>query len=598
MANVMSLKHLSNKVHRNGFDLSFRNSFTAKVGELLPVLSKEVLPGDKFVVSPDWFTRTAPVNTAAFTRIREYYDFFFVPYNILWSHFDDFITQMDNPTVAQSVTASSPVPSRLPYVQMKQLTAYLTAGMLDKPANVNIVGLNRGYATLKLLQYLDYGMFDQPGTPSVAMTNVPVNIMKLLAYQKIYQDFYRDSQWEKSSPWTCNVDYLGASTSGYQLDMSSLYATGTGLKVADTFLDLRYCNWNKDYFLGLLPSPQFGDTAFAPVNMPDTESVSLNLKTPFVQSNSGVGTTGNLIAGAELSSAPGANPLNVANTNNRVNSLIAQVANVSRTNASFGIRASVGSLSILALRQAEALQKWKEISLSGDKDFRSQMQKHWNVDVGFARSRMCKYLGGTFGNLDVSEVVNTNLANGVAADIAGKGIGSGDGRIEFESKDYGILMCVYHAVPLLDYENAGIDRFNTKLEATDFAIPEMDSVGMQEVNNYELSGYVPSVKPLGYAPRYVDYKTSYDKINGGFCTWSRFKGNNAYNSWVSPLDAFTVYNMATVGFTYANFKVYPQVMDPIFLAQADSYMNTDTLLCLCDFSVSVVRNLDYDGLPY
>lgn len=598
MANVMSLKHLQNKVHRNGFDLSFRNSFTAKVGELLPVMCKEVLPGDKFKIEPSWFTRTAPVSTAAFTRIREYYDFFFVPFNVLWSQFDDFITQMHNPSIAKNITSSASIPARLPYLQMSQLKDYLASANLDKTVNTNVVGLNRGATTVKLLQYLGYGGFDKPGTPVMDQTNIPINVMPLLAYQKIYQDFFRDPQWENSAPWTCNVDYI-SQTGNSQVDISSLYNSTTGLKNASTFLDLRYCNWNKDYFMGLLPAPQFGDTSFAPITLPTEDVIGLELMTPSVTSLNGssVPKGQSLITNSAISGSNKGAQLTLNSSAQNLRSIYANVANIHRDNVSI----NTASLSILALRQAEALQKWKEISLSGDKDFRSQMQKHWNVDVGFSRSRMCKYLGGTFGNLDISEVVNSNLGDGnYQADIAGKGIGSGDGQIDFESKDYGLLMCIYHAVPLLEYENFRIDKFNTKLEPTDFAIPEMDSVGMQEVQNYELSAYIPtnSIHPLGYAPRYVDYKTSIDVINGAFCTWYARTNNNGYNTWVAAIDNWSLLNSTFDKIDYSFFKVYPAVLDPIFVAHADSAMNTDNLLCRCDFSVSAVRNLDYDGLPY
>ncbi len=72
MANIMSLKSLRNKTSRNGFDLSSKRNFTAKAGELLPILCKEVLPGDKFEIDLKTFTRTQPLNTAAFARMREY----------------------------------------------------------------------------------------------------------------------------------------------------------------------------------------------------------------------------------------------------------------------------------------------------------------------------------------------------------------------------------------------------------------------------------------------------------------------------------------------------------------------------------------------
>ena len=94
----MFLKSLRNKTSRNGFDLSFKKNFTAKAGELLPVMVKEVLPGDSFKINLRSFTRTQPINTAAFARIREYYDFYFVPYDLLWNKANTVLTQMyDNP---------------------------------------------------------------------------------------------------------------------------------------------------------------------------------------------------------------------------------------------------------------------------------------------------------------------------------------------------------------------------------------------------------------------------------------------------------------------------------------------------------------------
>ena len=94
MANIMSMVKLKNKTSRNGFDLGRKNAFTAKVGELLPVACIECLPGDSFDLEIQHFTRTRPVNTAAYTRIREYFDWFFVPTDLLWNKFGTVITQM------------------------------------------------------------------------------------------------------------------------------------------------------------------------------------------------------------------------------------------------------------------------------------------------------------------------------------------------------------------------------------------------------------------------------------------------------------------------------------------------------------------------
>ena len=62
--------------HRSSFDLSSKKLFTAKVGEILPCYWQIAIPDTKYRISSDWFTRTVPVNTAAYTRIKEYYDFY------------------------------------------------------------------------------------------------------------------------------------------------------------------------------------------------------------------------------------------------------------------------------------------------------------------------------------------------------------------------------------------------------------------------------------------------------------------------------------------------------------------------------------------
>ena len=95
MANVMNMKQVKNNVSRDGFDLSKKVNFTAKAGELLPVYCKEVIPGDKVTIDLSSFTRTMPVNTAAFARIREYYDFFFVPFSHLWNRANTVLSQMN-----------------------------------------------------------------------------------------------------------------------------------------------------------------------------------------------------------------------------------------------------------------------------------------------------------------------------------------------------------------------------------------------------------------------------------------------------------------------------------------------------------------------
>lgn len=577
MANIMSLKSIRNKPSRNGFDLSLKKNFTAKAGELLPVMVKEVLPGDTFKINLKAFTRTQPVNTAAFARIREYYDFFFVPYDLLWNKSNTVLTQMyDNPQHAVSLnpTENFVLNGEMPYTTVQSIADYIYSIENNNTSyKSNYFGYSRASGSVKLLEYLGYGNFEtylaDPWSDAPLMADLTQNLFGLLAYQKIYSDFYRDSQWERISPSTFNVDYM---------DGDSMYVTNfyNNLPFIQNynFFDLRYCNWQKDLFHGVLPHQQYGDTAVA--------SITPNVTGKLTLSNfSTVGTSPATASGTATKNLPAFD--------------------------------TVGDLSILVLRQAEFLQKWKEITQSGNKDYKDQLEKHWGVSVGDGFSELCTYLGGVSSSIDINEVVNTNITGSAAADIAGKGVGVSNGEINFNSNGrYGLIMCIYHCLPLLDYTTDMLDPAFLKVNATDYAIPEFDRVGMQSMPLVQLMNPLRSMADasglvLGYVPRYIDYKTSVDQSVGGFKrslnSWVISYGNASVVDQVSlPNDAPPVEpsepvpSVAPMNFTF--FKVNPNCLNPIFAVEVNSNFNTDQFLCSSFFDIKSVRNLDTDGLPY
>lgn len=552
MANIMSLKSLRNKTSRNGFDLSFKKNFTAKAGELLPVMVKEVLPGDSFKINLKSFTRTQPINTAAFARIREYYDFYFVPYDLLWNKANTALTQMyDNPQHAVSLdpTQNFLLDGTMPSVTAKAIADYLSSlGTTYESYDKNYFGYSRSECSAKLLEYLGYGRFyaftprgSDTWDSAPLMSNLTFNIFGLLAYQKIYADYYRDSQWERVSPSTFNVDYMDG-TSNMSID--DLITGSLSSKVVQNYnlFDLRYCNWQKDLFHGVVPHQQYGDLSAVSVG-----------KIPPADEQTG--------------------------------------------------------FTILALRQAEFLQKWREITQSGNKDYKDQIEKHWGVSVGDGFSELCTYLGGVSSSLDINEVVNTNITGNYAADIAGKGTGVSNGVIDFNSGGkYGLLVCIYHCLPLLDYTAALLNSAFTKVHVTDYAIPEFDRVGMELVPLRKMinppadgfSSYADS--GLGYAPRYIDYKTSVDCSIGAFFgslrNWVISYSNTSILNQLGSKDPVNQPQPTAAPMNYTFFKVNPNCLDPLFAVAVNSELSTDQFLCSSFFDVKVVRNLDTDGLPY
>lgn len=616
MASYTGMSNLQNRPHRSGFDIGRKNAFTAKVGELLPVYWDISMPGDKYKFNIEYFTRTQPVETSAYTRLREYFDFYAVPLRLLWKSAPSVLTQMQdiNQIQALSLTQNLSLGSYLPSLPLSSLFyfPYRLNGTSPNPGNTsgfkNSFGFFRGDLSFKLLSYLGYGNFvssiptsghrwwstslmnsdDATSFTQQFTQNNYVNIFPILAYQKIYQDFFRWSQWENANPSSYNVDYFSGAALDF-IPFASIPSEDSDYWKSDTMFDLRYCNWNKDMLMGVLPNSQFGDVAVIDV--------------------SSVGDS-DVVLGSGKSVSKIATPSSVTSPMTPVPFYAFQTTAANPIPANSTLRVDLGSLksqfTVLALRQAEALQRWKEISQSGDSDYREQIRKHFGVNLPQALSNMCTYIGGISRNLDISEVVNNNLASeNDTAVIAGKGVGAGNGSFTYTTDEHCVVMCIYHAVPLLDYTITGQDGQLLVTDAESLPIPEFDNIGMEvlpmtQIFNSPLATAF-NLFNAGYNPRYFNWKTKLDVINGAFTT--------TLKSWVSPVTESLISGWATSGgstpdtttkvaLNYKFFKVNPSVLDPIFGINADSTWDTDQLLVNSYIGCYVARNLSRDGVPY
>lgn len=592
---LFNLKDISNHPRRSAFDLSSKVAFSAKSGELLPIKWYFTMPGDKFTLKRQHFTRTQPVNTSAYTRIREYYDWFWVPLHLLWRNAPEVISQMQsNVQHSNSQTSALTLGNYLPTISNNQLEVVCERLAGKK----NYFGFDRSDLSYKLMQYLRVGNTGQSslnfGT-SVPVSdtsytqafrfNLNLSIFPFLAYKKFCQDYFRYSQWQNSSPYLWNIDYY---TGTQQQLFSSVPSAGDSYWKNNTMFDLEYCNWNKDMFMGVLPDTQYGDVAS--IDTGGLSSQDLPVQAKLTSSSSSSAYLGEKIGSSGTYFSINAGPSAVMS-----NPLVVSLPSIA------------ASFDVLALRRGEALQRWKEISLNVPQNYRAQIKAHFGVDVGENMSGMSTYVGGDSSSLDISEVVNTNLQSGDSqseAVIAGKGVGSSQGSEKFEARDWGVLMCIYHNVPLLDYVVSAPDPQFFVSQNTDLPIPELDSIGMQSIpismysnsNNELVTGFASSDFTMGYLPRYYSWKTSYDYVLGAFTTTEK--------EWVAPITPSIWKNMLSTVSTqsssiaYNFFKVNPSILDSIFQVNADSKWDTDPFLINCAFDVKVVRNLDYSGMPY
>lgn len=569
--------------HRSSFDLSSKKLFTAKVGEILPCYWQIAIPGNKYRISSDWFTRTVPVNTAAYTRIKEYYDFYAVPLRLISRALPQAFTQMtDYMTSASSSTSNTSALTSVPNVSQQIISLFLqTANSGDQANTRDDAGLPIVYGSCKLLDMLGYGsMIASTNTGKAAITqkylgvdnlsdadnplvyasSQVVNALPFLAYQKIYYDFYSNSQWEKHLAYSYNVDYW----------------SGAGqISLVTDMVKLRYANYPKDYFMGMLPASQYGSVAVLPSYL--RGDLSSNI----------------VLAGGIPSSNVSDNPTVVNPPSG--SSVIVNNSNASSSDRYLNINSDLSALSI---RATEYLQRWKEVVQFSSKDYSDQMAAQFGIKAPEYMGNHAHYIGGWSSVININEVVNTNLdTDSSQASIAGKGVSSNSGyTITYDcGAEHQIIMCVYHAVPMLDWNLTGQAPQLTVTAISDFPQPAFDQLGMQAVPALNLQnnpgrGVSGS---LGYNLRYWQWKSNIDTVHAGFRTGA------AYQSWVAPLDGWQVLTSAGA-WSYQSMKVRPQQLNSIFVPQIDAAncsVAFDQLLCNVNFQVYAVQNLDRDGLP-
>lgn len=670
-SSVMGLHSLKNKVSRNAFDLSHRHMFTSQIGELLPVFYQWCNPNESFKLSYSGMSRTAPLNTAAFTRLRENIQYFFVPFQCLWRYFEQTVNNMTVGQAGQSIsmiadsqTESQSLSTSLPYINYKDLRdviRYVYTNAVDvleryyktlpnaskatptgfydfvrdslittddsRNELFNSVFFNGQYryaSIAKLLNALGYGNFSSVITHDLfaaaatylrqdnitdfsregffssdyclkfdgTFVNSPnLSVFPLVAYHKIVNDFYRYRSWQSYESWTSNLDFITPSSSMNYLSSGPLANEANWTGNQNTIFDMEFSNLPIDYFTGVLPRAQYGDESAVPVG---TGLSSDTLGFEEFKFNNGAHAAGQVtLAPDGLLKAP---PMTGSGTHLTIADGTFRAPDLSLS----------GSLKVSALRSAVALQKYKEIQNANDWSFEEQVLAHFGVKPRCDEHKS-RFIGGSDATISISQQINNNFADGAMPDIKAIGQGGLNCSCEFKSDTYGIIIGIYRCTPQLDYSHVGIDRNLYKTDASDFPLPELDSIGMQTQYRSEVSApdICASSAPLdmassyGFAPRFCELKTSYDRFDGGF--------NDAFSDWVTGFDSRTLSHWfdpnlhSKPGFwldVTSLFICRPSLLYPIFVNQWSGTANDDKLLVASVNGCIAVRPYSVHGLPF
>lgn len=481
MANIFNSVKLK-RPRRNVFNLSYESKLTVNAGELIPIMCKPVVPGDKFRVNTEMLVRLAPLVAPMMHRVNVFTHYFFVPNRLVWNQWEDFITKGVDGTDAPAFPT------------------------LKLPSIVDTANGHRFFGDGSLWDYLGLPSLNQIGNATFqtqspngvkAPAGYEVSALPFRDYLLIYNEYYRDQNL------TSEIEF--------SRDGGSIEAITT-----NPLLMLRRRAWEKDYFTSALPWVQRGPEVTVPVSgaggSMDVELKSKAADQYFV-SSSDSRPTGKL----EL--------VNGVLFANHESSGTSVGAYLSPNN--FQVNVDEMGVSINDLRTSNALQRWFERNARSGSRYIEQILSHFGVRSSDARLQRPQFLGGGRVPVSVSEVLQTSSTDETSpqANMAGHGISASlnHGFTRY-FEEHGYIIGIISVMPRTGYQQ-GVPRDFRKFDNMDFYFPEFAHLGEQEIKNEELylSQYdADNSSTFGYTPRYAEYKYSLNEAHGDF------RGNMAF----------------------------------------------------------------------
>lgn len=477
----------------NKFNLSHDRKLTMNMGDLVPILVEECLPGDKWRMKSEVFLRMMPMLAPIMHRVNVRVEFFKVPMRLLFEGWEPFITK--GRTGQQSVWPNLPsfAPAFVLDNQMSGDTQYFNSGSLW-----DYMGLpNCGTSA-----------FDDPVTR--------VNAMPFLAYQRIWSDWYRDPNLDpelfgEESGGTGIYINLGGKLGTSVMDLNMYGTDGFA-----TLLQLRQRCWEKDYFTSALPWTQRGADVLIPLSNETTvtyEAASRVYKSDGnpLSSGSNLGMPDN-IGSTDL--------LREKNFTTNDDIGAARVENIDEVLLD-------GEVSINELRTSVRLQEWLEKNARAGYRYVEQILSHFGVRSSDARMMRAEYLGGGRVPVKISEVLSTygEDENTVSqpGDMYGHGMAFGSHKpVKTYCEEHCYIIGILSVMPKTGYQQ-GIPRMYSHLDPYDFYWPEFAHLGEQPVLNKEIyydatDDGILNNAVFGYQPRYMEYRVRENSSHGDMRT--------------------------------------------------------------------------------
>lgn len=478
------------KPKKSKFNLSHEVKLSCDIGQLIPTMCLECMPGDKFKLRSESLVKFAPLVAPIMHRVNVKQYFFKVPMRLIWNEWEDFITGGPDGTAAPA----------FPKI-------HFTAQDNSDP-NVRKLFTNGA-----LMDYLGMPTIGKD-YPYDSVADNYVSALPFRAYQLIYNEYFRDQNLQPEIDIDLGSgDYFfhnGSQPSAYKQQLIDL-------------MTLRFKCWEKDYLTSALPFAQRGDTVKLPIIGSGVEITYKSGVVTVGDTVHNVGVTGEAaLMNGVVQTADGA-------TNRKV--LYPDTTSVTGQRAasidnSANLEGSISDVStdVNALRLATRAQRWLEIAARTGARYIEQIFGHFGVKSSDARLQRPEYLGGSSSPVMIGEVLQTSASDNVTPQANMAGVAqSASSNYLFKTfcEEHCFIIGVMCILPRTAYFQ-GMPRKFMKFSKFDYFWPEFQYLGEQMINqaevnwDYNRNTDIVENEEFGYQRRYAEYMFEPSTVHGDF----------------------------------------------------------------------------------
>lgn len=543
---------------RTGHSLSHDFAFTATTAHLLPVFHDFLNAGETVTLGFDFLLRTQPLEAAAMSKIKCHTEYFFVPIDLLYQPFSDWYYGIRNQFSSTFASGDLMTNVKLPLLNLltvqKNLYSVRTVSYLQRAGQ----DIKAGESVARS----SYRLFEMLGIPAFTIANNSNNSQlaqvfpyPILAYNCIYQYYYRLDSRERFAPQSFNLDSYYNSVN---VDAQKFCA----------YCLLHRRPYDSDYFKDIQVSPIVDVLNLKEKNLLSVADTFLS-RYGFLDSGSIGDDLGSTLA--EGSPFDRHDPSSYIQTQFGMGKSIDQVDD----NYYVANGLDIGTANIRAMFASEKL--WS-ITGRARKNYDDQTLAHFGYKPVHDPKHSISCFGHDVTEINIGEVIstaNTGQDGSPLGEIAGKGYGAqGSKRHKFTAPCHGVVMAIFSIVPSVYYEGT-FGKFNKFSQREDLYTPEYDHLGMQPLFAYESSELAsleeqdPS-RILGWQYRYEQWKRRYNRCTSVFST--RYGGS--LSSWIhseQPYFDNVLEDTDELGLpnhpTYDMFLYRPTALNDLFLVQ-------------------------------